>query len=182
MGRITLVSVFILFTFLNCVGQTADSTLLNKAKETNTQIYYVKDYYKNGNMDYEGWAKKVVENSVDTSYEKVGIWKYYYHSGQIHNKVDYQFDKTDTVYETIYLKNGRIRREIKELSKLPLKRTDSWDSFSTVDEDWKFYSLKKYSNGVLIKQGCFVLGKKSGEWKWFGKNGRIKKVKVYKND
>jgi antitoxin component YwqK of YwqJK toxin-antitoxin module len=127
------------------------------------QKSYQKEFYKNGQIEKEGW---VLNNS------KIDYWKFYYKDGNLKKEGLFK-DNLETKYWYFYSPN--LIKEKEGHFKYG-KQEDWWlfyDKNGQVHHKCQLQNNQKngycliYQNGKLIKASKFKDGKKLREWKDF---------------
>ena len=141
----------------------ADTLKECKTKADKISGCVVKEYYENGNLEFEtpykndkieGIKKSYDENGnleIETPYKndkREGMTKLYYSNGKLWEEAPYKNGKVEGIAK-VYFENGKIMAEMSYLNNLFHGDT----RFYT--EDGKLLALVKGENGEIISGKCF---------------------------
>ena len=168
-------------------NEIQDSNTFIPEPEPEIEEIEEKEYYKNGNLKYEGLTRLGL---------RVKEWKFYYENGKLQFIGDYKYGEQDGLWK-IYYENGNIKnianydygklvglvRNYEEDGKF--SSTTYYEEGSNLTK-WQFF----YKDGKSIeKEGtAYDMGEEAekrwiidGEWKYYSKAGKLQKIETYEN-
>ncbi len=168
-------------------NEIQDSNTFIPEPEPEIEEIEEKEYYKNGNLKYEGLTRLGL---------RVKEWKFYYENGKLQFIGDYKYGEQDGLWK-IYYENGNIKnianydygklvglvRNYEEDGKF--SSTTYYEEGSNLTK-WQFFykdgkSIKKegmaYDMGEVAKKRWIA----TGEWKYYSKAGKLQKIETYEN-
>ena len=125
-----------------------DAVYYRPAPQKKRNLYYIIDYYKNGNKYREGKAETATPNREKFT----GLVTYYFNNGTISKKEKYKKGLLDGLYKEYY-PSGE------------LKIDGAYDK-GYEEGVWKFY----HKTGKIKTRGKYKNGEKVGIWKTYYKN------------
>ena len=168
-------------------NEIQDSNTFIPEPEPEIEEIEEKEYYKNGNLKYEGLTRLGL---------RVKEWKFYYENGKLQFIGDYKYGEQDGLWK-IYYENGNIKnianydygklvglvRNYEEDGKF--SSTTYYEEGSNLTK-WQFF----YKDGKSIKKEgmAYDMGEEAkkrwittGEWKYYSKAGKLQKIETYEN-
>jgi len=168
-------------------NEIQDSNTFIPEPEPEIEEIEEKEYYKNGNLKYEGLTRLGL---------RVKEWKFYYENGKLQFIGDYKYGEQDGLWK-IYYENGNIKnianydygklvglvRNYEEDGKF--SSTTYYEEGSNLTK-WQFF----YKDGKSIKKEgmAYDMGDEAkkrwiatGEWKYYSKAGKLQKIETYEN-
>lgn len=170
---------------------SVEAELLSKSLVFDRKIsnYYGRriGYYK---FYYRGTEQIKEEGRYSRGQKKEGRWTYYYEDGGVKSHIDYKNDIKDGE-EITYYKNGQIASRKHYINNSPggvfnywrengtLSRTEKYDPAKAVGSRRGAWLIQYYyEDGRLSGEGYSRFGK-TGPWKYYHQNGRIKDIGEY---
>ena len=167
--------------------EVQDSNTFIPEPEPEIEEIEEKEYYKNGNLKYEGLTRLGL---------RVKEWKFYYENGKLQFIGDYKYGEQNGLWK-IYYENGNIKnianydygklvglvRNYEEDGKF--SSTTYYEEGSNLTK-WQFF----YKDGKSIKKEgmAYDMGEEAkkrwiatGEWKYYSKAGKLQKIETYEN-
>ena len=168
-------------------NEIQDSNTFIPEPEPEIEEIEEKEYYKNGNLKYEGLTRLGL---------RVKEWKFYYENGKLQFIGDYKYGEQDGLWK-IYYENGNIKNIAnydygKLIGLVRNYEEDGKFSSTTYYEEgsnltkWQFF----YKDGKSIKKEgmAYDMGEEAkkrwiatGEWKYYSKAGKLQKIETYEN-
>ena len=168
-------------------NEIQDSNTFIPEPEPEIEEIEEKEYYKNGNLKYEGLTRLGL---------RVKEWKFYYENGKLQFIGDYKYGEQDGIWKIFY-ENGNIKnianydygklvglvRNYEEDGKF--SSTTYYEEGSNLTK-WQFF----YKDGKSIKKEgmAYDMGEEAkkrwiatGEWKYYSKGGKLQKIETYEN-
>ena len=168
-------------------NEIQDSNTFIPEPEPEIEEIEEKEYYKNGNLKYEGLTRLGL---------RVKEWKFYYENGKLQFIGDYKYGEQDGIWKIFY-ENGNIKnianydygklvglvRNYEEDGKF--SSTTYYEEGSNLTK-WQFF----YKDGKSIKKEgmAYDMGDEAkkrwiatGEWKYYSKAGKLQKIETYEN-
>ncbi len=124
---------------------------------------------------YENGEPKVLGYYLEKTGKKHGEWTYYFENGKLMRTEKYEDGK-------LISKKGLTRFEkVFEKGELvwhkPINGVGFVDENNKKSGEWKFYD----ENGKLRQIGSYMDGKREGEWKHYHKNGKLSDIGSYRD-
>ncbi len=158
-------------------------------------VFYQANYYDSGQLYEEGWVLMMSRNNTYKSFHPstdfdcipsvrvfVGKHVFYYKNGSIETILSYPRNTSDTVNMIFYDKKGAVEA-IDKFIERPIIQIECSEGESQSEKYFKYYHFENYSKGALKSEGCYFGNYlKIGCWKYYKKNGELKKQKYFEND
>jgi hypothetical protein len=180
-----LFSIFILGFSLQSIAQENDSTFYKKYinKKGIQSVSYLKGYFKNGDLKYEGWAVYKDDPLYEYEESKLGSWIFYYKNSKVKSAYNFGTRFNDTTIHEDFNKQGiltykSIYKVNESLEATPFKDITKENGKK---EDSRFEKVFYYNKHGIYLKGQYSLGAiKQGKWFYY-KKGKLKKIKEYKD-
>ncbi len=175
------------FSFSSLAQIELDSTI-RIALEQNPKvdsIKYRKSLYKNGNVEVEGWVYYTSYlNLLDTTASNytdtvpIGVSRKYFKNGDLYTIDSISANNNQISCTYHYLKNEQLFWVTRyKLSENPLK---IGGIAASLNRTQNYHSTWYYTSSSQVKStGNFINGKKVGLWKYYNKDGTLKKEKNF---
>ena len=139
----------------------------------------MKERYYKGNLYVEGLAVQKVFSKKKRVELKRGPWKWYYRNGQVKDSVFYTDLGLPTGIAIKFNNDGTILEKTDYGTSLNFKiRERNW--LTTIAKDYtKTYYYKEPN--IPQKKVTYLDKKKSGNWQYFDKNGKLISEENYEN-
>ena len=103
--------------------------------------FYVKTYYKNGEIKSQG-------NTIDN--KKNGMWRFYYQNGEIKSEGNFKNDRLNGIWE-LYYENGQLKE------KKTWKNGIIDGSFHTYSKEKQLIISGNYVEGRVVSKKCVTV-------------------------